>query len=123
MPEAPAPAPARFDDLITTADTFDIAVYGEVYAVTTHLTGALLGKALRLRNSAWPGYSGGESHTVVRAVRARTCSMRPWTGKRGARAMWGVEAAQSEREQSRNSSGYAGKRHALASVEMLICVS
>lgn len=62
MPEAPAPAPARVDDLITTKATFDVAVYGEVYAVTTHLTGALLGKAIpRLRNSAWPGYSDGYS--------------------------------------------------------------
>ena len=60
-------ATQRFDDVLTTEATFDVAGFGEITAITTHLTGALLGKALRLSNSAWPGYSGGTSAIVIDA--------------------------------------------------------
>ena len=51
----PAAARTQFDAVPSTEDSFDVADHGEVTATTTRLIGALIGKELRLNNSAWPG--------------------------------------------------------------------
>ena len=67
-------------------------------------------------------YDQGCKYVSASTTMAKSCAM-PMDTSCSMMLSRGVEAAKSEREQSRNSSGYAGKRHALASVEMLIYVS
>ena len=60
----------QFDAVPSTEDSFDVADHGEVTATTTRLIGALIGKELRLNNSAWPGYEddGDTSPIAIDAV-------------------------------------------------------
>ena len=59
---------ARFEDVLTTKANYSVAGFGRISAVTTHLCGHLVGKELRLVNSAWPGYSGGTSACAIDGV-------------------------------------------------------
>ena len=65
--DAAEPMLRRIDDVITTKRNFDVAGFGVVRGITTHLTGALIGKSVSINNSAWPGYSGGLSDCVIDA--------------------------------------------------------
>ena len=62
-------APTHFEAVLSTKDTFDVADHGEVTATTTQLSGALIGKALRLNNSAWPGRAAARAHVTAPAQR------------------------------------------------------
>lgn len=65
-PEQPAAAPANLADVLDTEATFDVADVGSVVAITTYLTGALIGRRFfDLNNSAWPGYAGGTSKCAI----------------------------------------------------------
>ena len=60
-----AAARTQFDAVPSTEAPFDVADHGEITAITTRLSGALIGKSLRLNNSAWPGYDDGLTSAVV----------------------------------------------------------
>ena len=66
----PAAARTQFDGVPSTEARFDVADHGEITATTTTLIGALIGKELRLNNSAWPGYEddGDTSPVAIDAV-------------------------------------------------------
>ena len=70
----------RLDDVLDTAERFDVAGFGEILAVTTYLTGALIGKRVSINKSAWAGYSSGYATCEVvgsdtaRRVAARKAS-------------------------------------------------
>ena len=66
--DAAEPTLRRIDDVITTKRNFDVAGFGVVRGITTHLMGALIGKSVSINNSAWPGYSGGDSDCVIDAL-------------------------------------------------------
>ena len=71
-PVAPAPEPRRLNDVPNTKEKLDVAGFGEVEPFTTYLTGALIGKAVTINNSAWPGYSSG---TTRCAPTTRSCRL------------------------------------------------
>ena len=85
-PVAPAPEPRRLNDVPNTKEKLDVAGFGEVEPFTTYLTGALIGKAVTINNSAWPGYSSGTTrcapttrscrlHTTRRCAAAASCRL------------------------------------------------
>jgi len=48
------------------SEVFEVqAEFGHVSALTTMLTGALIGSRFNLRNSAWPGYFSGSSQCEI----------------------------------------------------------
>ena len=57
----------RLHDVITTKADFVVAGFGSVQGTTTHLVKALLGKKIRVPNSAWPGYTARSSDCVIDA--------------------------------------------------------
>ena len=91
-PVAPAPEPRRLNDVPNTKEKLDVAGFGEVEPFTTYLTGALIGKAVTINNSAWPGYSSGTTscrlHTTRRRAAAASCRLH--TMHRTARRGWGL---------------------------------
>ena len=52
-------------EVVDTDDEFDVAGHGWLRAISTYLTGALIGCRFRLNNSAWEGYSRGKSTCVI----------------------------------------------------------
>ena len=57
--ETNEPIAARLDDVPDSAERFDVAGFGDTLAVTTYLTGALIGKRVSINKSVWAGYSSG----------------------------------------------------------------
>ena len=55
------PTVERLESVPDTDERLDVAGSGEISVVTTRLTGALIGRRIRINNSAWAGYSGGHT--------------------------------------------------------------
>ena len=88
----------RLDDVLDTAERFDVAGFGEILAVTTYLTGALIGKRVSINQVGVGGLLQRLRHLRGRRQRHRT----PCRRAQGKRAAAGRSKGRALRSATRN---------------------